>query len=77
MVTGFADGEVSVSLYEPVRGSDVFIVPGAKVTCKVKGELIPLTEERMMPADAENSTNLIVRMISFFLLLIKPSINHQ
>ena len=34
-------------------GSDVFIVPGAQVTCKVKGELIPLTEERMMPADAE------------------------
>ena len=26
VVTSFADGEVSVSLYEPVRGSDVFIV---------------------------------------------------
>ena len=30
-VKGFADGEVSVSLYETVRGSDVFVVQS---TCK-------------------------------------------
>ena len=34
-------------------GSDVFIVPGAKVTCKVKGEMVALTEEPARPADTE------------------------
>ncbi len=34
-------------------GSDVFIVPGAQVSCKVKGEMIALTEEKLSPADTE------------------------
>ena len=34
-------------------GSDVFIVPGAKVSCKVRGEMVALTDEKMMPTDTE------------------------
>ena len=30
-------------------GSDIFIVPGAKVMCKVKGEMIPVTDEIVKP----------------------------
>ena len=32
-------------------GSDIFIVPGAPVTAKVKGDFTPLTEGRMKPSD--------------------------
>ena len=39
----------SVSL----RGSDVFIVPGASVAVKVNNDLVNLTEQRMAPADTE------------------------
>ena len=34
-------------------GSDIFIVPGAKVTCKVKGDMIALSEDIAKPADTE------------------------
>ena len=34
-------------------GSDVFIVPGAQVCCKVKGDMVALTENKMLPADTE------------------------
>ena len=37
-VTQFADGECSVSVYEPVRGKDVFIVQS---TCKYIFTLTP------------------------------------
>lgn len=33
--------------------SDIFIVPGAPVTLKIKGEMIPASDERVMPADTE------------------------
>ena len=33
--------------------SDIFIVPGAPVTLKIKGEMIPTSDERVMPADTE------------------------
>ena len=38
-------------------GSDVFIVPGAKASCKVKGEMVALSEDRLMP----NDTDALVR----------------
>ena len=36
-----------------LRGSDLFLVPGAPATAKVKGEFIPLAEQRLLPADTE------------------------
>ena len=34
-------------------GSDVFIIPGSPVTAKVRGKMIPLSDERALPADTE------------------------
>ena len=34
-------------------GSDIFIVPGANVEVKVHNDLVPLTEEHMLPPDTE------------------------
>ena len=34
-------------------GSDVFIVPGARVTSKVKGKMVPLDDEIVRPAATE------------------------
>ena len=34
-------------------GSDIFIVPGAKVTCKVKGDMVPLSDEVAKPDNTE------------------------
>ena len=34
-------------------GSDIFIVPGAHVTCKVKGDMVPLTDEPVKPLATE------------------------
>ena len=34
-------------------GSDIFIVPGAPVTCKVKGDMVPLTDDIVKPAGTE------------------------
>ena len=34
-------------------GSDLFFVPGAQPTAKVKGEFVPLADERLLPADTE------------------------
>ena len=36
-----------------LRGSDLFLVPGAPATAKVKGEFLPLTEQRLLPPDTE------------------------
>ncbi len=36
-----------------IGGSDVFIVPGARVSCKVKGGMVHLTEDIIKPADSE------------------------
>ncbi|MBQ6374294.1 MAG: PilT/PilU family type 4a pilus ATPase [Clostridia bacterium] len=36
-----------------LSGSDIFIVPGAHVTCKVKGQMIPLTDDIVKPAETE------------------------
>ena len=36
-----------------MAGSDVFIVPGAKITCKVKGDMIALSDEVAKPATTE------------------------
>ena len=34
-------------------GSDIFIIPGAHVTCKVKGDMVPLTDDIVKPAGTE------------------------
>ena len=44
--------ELLKKAYE-MGGSDIFIVPGAKVTCKVKGDMASLTEDVARPADTE------------------------
>ena len=36
-----------------LNGSDVFIVPGAHVSCKVKGDMVQLTDDIVKPADTE------------------------
>ena len=35
------------------QGSDLFIIPGAVPMCKSRGQLIPLSEERIQPAESE------------------------
>ena len=35
-------------------GSDIFIIPGAHVTCKVKGDMKPLTDDIVKPAGSES-----------------------
>ena len=34
-------------------GSDIFIVPGAKVTCKVKGDMVALSDDIVKPSGTE------------------------
>ena len=36
-----------------LKGSDIFIIPGACVTCKVKGDMVQLTEEIVKPDATE------------------------
>ena len=36
-----------------LNGSDIFIVPGAHVTCKVKGDMVMLTDDIVKPAETE------------------------
>ena len=36
-----------------MEAADVFIIPGANVTAKIESEMLPLSDERMMPADTE------------------------
>ena len=47
--------ELTECLREAVEreGSDIFIIPGSVMTVKVKGKLVPLTDEKLMPADTE------------------------
>ena len=44
--------EILQKAYE-LSGSDIFIVPGARVTCKVKGDMVPLTDEIVKPDGTE------------------------
>ena len=44
--------ELLKKAYE-LNGSDIFIVPGAYVTCKVKGDMVPLSDEIVKPAGTE------------------------
>ncbi|MCR5826355.1 MAG: ribose-phosphate pyrophosphokinase [Oscillospiraceae bacterium] len=61
-VTGFADGEVSCSIYESVRGSDVFIVQS---TCKpVNDNLMELLV--MIDACRRASAGRITAVIPYF-----------
>ena len=61
-VKGFADGEVSVSLYETVRGSDVFVVQS---TCKpVNDNLMELLV--MIDALKRASAGRITAVIPYF-----------
>ena len=48
--------ELLKKAYE-LQGSDIFIVPGAHVTCKVKGTMVALTDDIVKPA----GTDLLVR----------------
>ncbi|MGE4353058.1 MAG: ribose-phosphate pyrophosphokinase [Oscillospiraceae bacterium] len=60
--TAFADGEVSVSLYEPVRGEDVFIIQS---TCKpVNNNLMELLV--MIDAARRASAGRITAVIPYF-----------
>ena len=34
-----------------IGGSDIFLIPGSAATAKVKGQLVQLTEEKLLPAD--------------------------
>ena len=36
-----------------MEGSDIFIVPGSVMTVKVRGKLVALSDERLLPADTE------------------------
>ena len=56
-VKSFADGEVSVSLYETVRGSDVFVVQS---TCK------PVNDNLMIDALRRASAGRITAVIPYF-----------
>ena len=44
------------------HGSDLFFVPGASATAKVKGEFIPLTEQRPFPQDTEELVHEAYRL---------------
>lgn len=44
--------ELLQKAYE-LNGSDIFIVPGAHVTCKVKGDMVALTDDIVKPAGTE------------------------
>ncbi|MBQ8963708.1 MAG: PilT/PilU family type 4a pilus ATPase [Clostridia bacterium] len=44
--------ELLQKAYE-LKGSDLFIVPGAPVTCKVRGEMVPLNDEPVKPDATE------------------------
>ncbi|MCR4707554.1 MAG: PilT/PilU family type 4a pilus ATPase [Clostridiales bacterium] len=44
------------------HGSDLFFVPGAPATAKVKGEFIPLTEQRLFPQDTEELVHEAYRL---------------
>ena len=33
-----------------IGGSDIFLIPGSAATAKVKGHLVQLTEEKLLPA---------------------------
>ena len=49
-----------------LNGSDIFIIPGSVMTVKVKGKLVPLTQERLMPADTQKLVEEIWSRKSFF-----------
>lgn len=34
-----------------IGGSDLFLIPGSPATAKVKGHLVPLTEDKLLPED--------------------------
>ena len=36
-----------------IGGSDIFLIPGSAATAKVKGHLVQLTEEKLLPADTD------------------------
>ena len=42
-------------------GSDIFIVPGAKVTCKVKGVMVDLTDDIVKPDGTEELVRQALR----------------
>ena len=44
--------ELLQKAYE-LNGSDIFIVPGAHVTCKVKGDMVPLSDDIVKPVGTE------------------------
>ena len=45
-----------------MRASDLFIIPGAPVTVKCDGHLLPLTGNRLMPADTSSLIGEIYRL---------------
>ena len=45
-----------------IGGSDIFLIPGSSATAKVKGHLVQLTEEKLLPADTANMIREAYRM---------------
>ena len=45
-----------------LHASDLFILPGAPVTVKCDGKMLPLTRERMLPADTARMIAEIYRI---------------
>ena len=46
-------GKFLTKSYE-MKASDVFLIPGAPVSCKLQGQIVPISEEILKPADTED-----------------------
>ena len=42
-------------------GSDIFFIPGAPVEVKVHNDMVPLTDERLMPDSSKELIRLFLR----------------
>ena len=47
-----------------MRGSDIFLVPGAKPLCQIGGEMVPLSEDVIMPQAVEALIQTLYTMAS-------------
>ena len=64
-IAGVSDGAALEALLRgalDMAASDLFILPGAPVTAKCDGTLVPLTRERMLPADTARLIAQIYRV---------------
>ena len=64
-IAGMEDEAALVELLKralSLRASDLFILPGAPVTVKCDGKMLPLTQERLLPADTARMIAEIYRI---------------